>query len=270
MTRSGLSIVFVSLLFVSGSTERACAQGKIDDAIVMDEGQRTPEVSTAELRRILHDHSATVFDARPFKEYAMGHIPGAVNVAPQPGMSRSLYISDVDEIGRDVHLNSNAPIVLYCNGPYCEKTIRLADDLLGEGYRNVRRYQLGMPVWRALGGPVQIELAGVAFVMANDRSAVFIDARDPDQFRKRTLPDAMNLPLSRLGIERNSGEIKAAEDDGRLPMDDHNTRIIVFGDNEEQSSAVAETLAKEGFTNVAFFGGSLDELYVAAAADQHE
>jgi rhodanese-related sulfurtransferase len=270
MTRVLLSIVVLLSLFLAGSRETACAQGRIDDATLMEAGQRTPEISTAELRRILREHSATVFDARPFKEYAIGHIPGALDVAPAPGEPMALYISDVDEISRVVHQKTDAPIVLYSDGPFSEKPKRLADHLLTEGYRNIRRYQLGMAVWRALGGPVQIELAGAAFIMANDRSAVFIDARDPEEFRKRTLPEARNIPLIKIGPERNDSEIKTAEDDGRLPVEDHNTRIIVFGDNAEQSNAVAEALTREAYTNVAFFGGSLDELYVAASADQHE
>ena len=34
-----------------------------------------------ELQTILQENSATVFDARPFMEYATSHIPGALNVA---------------------------------------------------------------------------------------------------------------------------------------------------------------------------------------------
>ena len=42
--------------------------------------------------------------------------------------------------------------MLYCNGPYCGKSKRLSADLAAAGYTNVRRYQLGIPIWRALGG----------------------------------------------------------------------------------------------------------------------
>jgi hypothetical protein len=46
----------------------------------------------------------------------------------------------------------------------------------------VRRYQLGIPVWRALGGLTEIELEGLRYVLEGDRTAVFIDARDPKEF----------------------------------------------------------------------------------------
>jgi hypothetical protein len=34
---------------------------------------------------------------------------------------------------------------------------------------------------------------------------------------------------------KDVGEVKTAKDDGRLPMEDHNTRIIVFGRDMAQA-----------------------------------
>ncbi len=117
-------------------------------------GQVAPgsEISTEELETILATGSATVLDARPFLEFAISHIPGAVNVAPKPGVPMSMYVSDIAEIGRLVRGNKAAPLVLYCNGPHCGKSKRLATELAEAGHSNVRRYQLGIPVWRAVGG----------------------------------------------------------------------------------------------------------------------
>lgn len=50
--------------------------------------------------------------------------------------------------------------------------------------------------------------------------------------------------------------MKKAKDDGRLPMGDHNTRILVVGADATQARALAEAVAKEAFSNVAFFAGS--------------
>ena len=93
----------------------------IQQATLMELDQKTPEISTEELRKILADKSATVFDARPSNEYAVSHIPSAVNVAAKPGITVSLYVSDVAAIGRVVQDNKSAPLVLYCNGPLCGK-----------------------------------------------------------------------------------------------------------------------------------------------------
>ena len=127
----------------------------IQHATLLESDQKTPEISTDELRTILAKKSATVFDARPYNGYAVSHIPGAVNVSAKPGTSISLYISDIVEVGRVVGDNKVAPIVLSCDGPFCGKSKRLADELLAAGFTQVRRYQLGIPVWRALGGVAQ-------------------------------------------------------------------------------------------------------------------
>lgn len=232
----------------------------IHQATLMETDQKTKEVSTEELRKILLAKTATVFDARPHKEYAISHIPGAVNVGAKPGVPMSVYVSDVAEIGRVLKGNKAAPIVLYCNGPFCGKSKRLAAELVESGYTNVRRYQLGIPVWRALGGVTQIEADGIRYVTENDRTAVFIDAREPADFKTGSISRARNIPQSGLKPGKDVGEIKAAKDDGRLPMEDHNTRIIVFGKTPEQARAVADAIAGEAFHNVSFFDGTFEEL----------
>jgi rhodanese-related sulfurtransferase len=217
--------------------------------------EKTAEVSTDELRRILAEGSATVFDARPHLEFAISHIPGAVNVAPKAGVPMSLYVSDVAEIGRILQDRKDAAIVLYCNGPFCGKSKRLAEELTGAGYTNVRRYQLGAPVWRALVGVMQIEPDGIRYVREGDRTAVFYDVRSADEFKAGSISGARHLPKEEIG---------KAKDDGRLPMEDHNTRIIVLGKDAAQARAAAEELAKNAFHNVSFYGGSVADLKLAS------
>jgi rhodanese-related sulfurtransferase len=215
----------------------------------MEFDQKTSEVSTEELQTILREKSTTVFDAHPFQEYAISHIPGALNVAAKPGVSTDLYVSDPAEVGRVLHDNKAAPIVLYCNGPFCSKSKRLAEELLEAGYTNVRCYQLGIPTWRALVGLTQIEAEGVQYVWKKDQTAVWIDARDLEEFSADPIPNSRNLPLN---------DVSAAKKDGRLQMEDHNTRIIVFGRDGAQAQAVAEAIAQNAFQNVSYFAGPLE------------
>ncbi|HEX9274563.1 MAG TPA: rhodanese-like domain-containing protein [Candidatus Binatia bacterium] len=244
-------IVFFLALGVLVTCASADSPATIHETTLMESGQKTLEVSTNELRKVLAEKSATVFDARPLMEYSTSHIPGAVNVSEKPGVPISQYVSDVTEVGRVVGNNRSAPIVLYCNGPFCGKSKRLSEELIAAGYTNVRRYQLGIPTWRALVGVTEIERAGVLYVLENDKTAVFLDARGPEEFKAETIPGAKSLPLA---------DVKKAKVDGRLPMEDHNTRIIVFGRDGAQARAVTEAIAKEAFHNVSYFGGSFDEL----------
>jgi len=215
----------------------------------LGETEKTAEVSTAEMKQILEKKTATVFDSRPAREYAVGHIPGALNVAAKPGVPISVYVSDVKEIDRTVKGDKATPIVLYCNGPFCQKSRRLSAELLEAGFTNVRRYQLGMPTWRALVGVQQVELEGLRYVLDNDKTAVLLDARGTSD-----VPGAKGIALA---------DVKKAKDDGRLPMEDHNTRILVLGANAAQARALAEAVAKEAFNNVAFFAGDASQVHGA-------
>ena len=247
---------FIALLVLATAAGQTIPT--IFDAVLGETGQPTAEVSTEELRHILADKSALVLDARPAREYAISHIPGAVNVAPKPGVSMSMYVSDVAEIDRLVHQRKDTAIVLYCNGPYCGKSKRLAAELVGAGYTKVRRYQLGIPVWRALGGVTQIEPEGLRSVLANDHTAVVVDVREGQERQANAFPNAQSIPRSAVLEGKDVGEIKRAKDDGRLPMEDHNTRLVVIG-GAVPARYVAEALAREAFDNVSFFAGSIEE-----------
>ncbi len=225
------------------------------ESVLPETNAKTLNISTDELKRALADGSTLLLDTRPYREFAISHIPGALNVAPKPGMSMAQYTSDVAEVERLVQGDKTRPLVLYCNGPFCGKSKRVAEDLLDAGFTNVRRYQLGAPVWRALGNAMVVELEGARHVFENDKTAYFIDARNPEQFRTGSIPGAKNIW---------AGQADAAKDDGRLPMEDHNTRIIVFGNDAAQARMVAEELAKKAaFHNVTYFEGTFEVLRAA-------
>ena len=257
------TVLWTLVFFGSMTSPHGQSPGSIFQATLGESGQRTAEVSTEQLRAILVDKSAVVLDTRPFREFAISHIPGAVNVAAKPGVPMSAYVSDVAEIGRLLEGKKETPLVLYCNGPYCGKSKRLAEELLTAGYTNIRRYQLGIPVWRALGGLTEIEPDGLRHVVANDRTAVLIDARETGASRSGSLPNARSIPRSGVLEGKDVGEVKRAKDDGRLPMEDHNTRLVIIGRDVAEARYVAEALSREAFHNVAYFRGSFQEAQAA-------
>ena len=252
--RHGIGVGLIVLSTISFPTN---GQG---DVAAVRQGQggssdSSQEISTEEVKAVLAAGSATVLDARPHLEYAISHIPGAANVAPKPGVPMSAYVSDVAEIGRLVHGDTRAPLVLYCNGPHCGKSKRLMEELRKSGYSNIRRYQLGIPFWRAAGEVCEVELDGLRHILAKDATAVVIDAREVADFRKGSLLGARNIPRSLVLDVKDTGEVKLAKDDGRLPMEDHNTRILVLGPDAATARFVAQALAREAFHNVSYFPG---------------
>jgi rhodanese-related sulfurtransferase len=217
----------------------------IAEAIIGEPDPTTPEISTAELKKILAEAKTPVLDVRSAQEYAIAHISGSVNY----------YEKELEQITR-AYPDPGSALVLYCNGPFCGKSKRLSEELTKKGYTNVRRYQLGLPVWRALGNTVQTDLPGVRYVLAGDRTAVWVDARSANAFAKGSLPKAVNI---------RKGEAEAANDDGRLPKKDKGTRVIVFGETPDDARAVAEEIARKAYWNSSYFGGRFTDLGATAA-----
>jgi rhodanese-related sulfurtransferase len=203
-------------------------------------GQAVPEITTNELVDILKFKSETVYDVRTAKEYAIAHIPGTINI----------YEKEVDQIIAQ-NPSPSTPMILYCNGPSCGKSKRTSEALVAAGYTNVRRYQLGMPVWRALSFTVQTDMLGFDYVFRGDRTAVFVDARTPAEHAAATVPGAVNI---------QKGEATAANDDGRLPFTDKGTRVTVFGNTADQASVVAAEIARKAYWNSSYFGGTFTDL----------
>jgi rhodanese-related sulfurtransferase len=107
---------------------------------------------------------------------------------------------------------------------------------------------------------MRIEAAGARYVMEQDKTAVFIDARDAGEFQAGSPPGARNIPASGLQAGKDQGVILEAKNDGRLPVEDHNTRLIIFGADGAQARLLAEAVAKEAFHNLSFFDGSWEGL----------
>lgn len=192
------------------------------------------------MKQILSAGKIPVIDVGPEKEYAVSHIPGSINVFET-------------EIGRMMELctDKSAGLVLYCNGPYCHKTGRVAENLSKKGCANIRKYQDGLPIWRAFGNTAETSLEGFKYVFSSDKTAVFIDARTKEEFSAGSIPGAKNL---------QAGEIDAANDDGRLPYTDHGTRVIVFGKSADQARQLAEAIAHRAYWNSSYLTGTYDDL----------
>ena len=106
------SALAIGTLVVAAGLSEAQAPATIQQAILNEPNQRSTEVSTEELTQILAARTVAVFDARPFREFAVSHIPGARNVGAKPGVPMSDYVSDVVEIGRTVGGDKKTPMIL--------------------------------------------------------------------------------------------------------------------------------------------------------------
>ncbi len=239
-----IGCIFILALSTASNVE-AQSTG-ILGATIGETGQKTPEVSTEYVRKIISDGSSLLIDARPHAEFVNGHIPTAHN----PNGSPSDVVHEVEALTGG---NKSKELVLYCNGPFCQASRRMADRLVEAGFTNVHRYQLGMPVWRALGGPTQLEPEGAARIHKNDQTAVFLDARSAEEFAKGSLPRAQNLTAAQAPTVQGKP----------MPLDDFNSRVVVFGRDASEAKALADALSKRPWHNVAFVAASFSDLSTA-------
>lgn len=98
-------------------------------------------VSREMLSSRLRDGLVTILDVRPEDEFALGHIPGALNV-PLSELERRL-----------AELPADREVVAYCRGPYCVMSFEAVAALRGRGY-DARRLEDGYPQWKAAGLPI--------------------------------------------------------------------------------------------------------------------
>jgi rhodanese-related sulfurtransferase len=103
---------------------------------------RHDSISRDELLERLLTGGITLLDVRSTEEYALGHLPGALNI-PADELERRL--SEIPH-GQEV--------VAYCRGPYCVLSTTAAALLEAKGFR-VRRLAAGFPDWKAAGLSVE-------------------------------------------------------------------------------------------------------------------
>jgi rhodanese-related sulfurtransferase/DNA-binding transcriptional ArsR family regulator len=90
----------------------------------------------------MRDGLVTVIDVRPPDEFALGHVPGAINV-PLADLQARLPEIDPDR-----------EIIAYCRGPWCVMSFEAVAILRKHGF-TARRLEDGLPEWRAAGMPTE-------------------------------------------------------------------------------------------------------------------
>lgn len=239
--------IMVAVVFTMNSNALYAQSTNILQATLGEAG-KTPEISTEQMRAIARDGTTLVLDTRSRAEFDAAHIPGARNLDAPPPAQRAAVEALVNG-------DKSRALVLYCNGSYCQASRRLGEELADAGFTNVKRYQLGIPVWRALGGPVAVELAGITRIFKADQTAVYIDARAAEDFSRGSLNGAISAPADDVV----SGKLKKMN----LPEDDFNRRIILFGADAAQARKLADYMSRRPWHNVSYFPGSYDALAAA-------
>ena len=133
---------FVTLVLLILSVAHPAAAG---EAIDLEKGPWLSTIATDELHALLQQANlpVVVVDARRPEVYAMGHLPGAVNVPD----------GQVEMLGPA--LSKEKIVVVYCGGPQCPHSLIVGRWLLAHGWLYVRQYSQGFPGWQNAGYPVE-------------------------------------------------------------------------------------------------------------------
>jgi len=156
-----------------------------------------------------------VIDARPkVKKYDKGHIPGAL----------CMPTSQFDKMKGLLPADKKALIVFYCGGLKCALSHKNAFKAEKLGYTNVKVFAKGYPNWKKVygAGPKAVKKAApkkaavkkkyeaakeegsIAFDVFNmiaakaPDSVLFVDVRDPKEFKSGSFKNAINIPTEVL------------------------------------------------------------------------
>lgn len=100
-------------------------------------------LSREELMARVEQGLVTVIDVRPAREYAAGHLPGAINIPP-------------DELEKRLKmLDTRHEVVAYCRGPHCVYSFNAVEKLRLKGIKAIRLEE-GFPEWKGAGLPVEL------------------------------------------------------------------------------------------------------------------
>jgi rhodanese-related sulfurtransferase len=87
-----------------------------------------------------------IIDARTTGDYTKGHIPDAIRLVNTE--------TNADSLAKLI-ATKESPVLFYCNGAKCERSVESSKIAVAEGYSNVYWFRGGIQEWEAKGFPVE-------------------------------------------------------------------------------------------------------------------
>jgi rhodanese-related sulfurtransferase len=158
-----------------------------------------PTVDTDQLKAMIDQkQNFVLIDSRTKQEFNEAHMTKAINI-PDKQLKENLELLPSDK---------GALLVIYCNGVKCGKSKRLAEQLDPRGYRNIKIYAEGIPVWEERNLPLvvgpdynkkietqKLKPAEIDSIIREKKTDyVLVDVRDPSEYKEGHIPAAINIP----------------------------------------------------------------------------
>ncbi len=148
-------------------------------------------------------------DARPYKKYLEGSIPGALGIPEKEFADKR----DMLPVGK-----ADTKLVYFCGGYKCALSHKSAVKARYLGYKNVVVAEAGYPAWKEMygaGSAMEVKAGAaegavdtewfLATLKSNPDSLTLIDVRDAEEFAGGHFPTAINMTAEQ--IEKNIDSI---------------------------------------------------------------
>jgi thiosulfate/3-mercaptopyruvate sulfurtransferase len=245
-------------------------------------------ITPKDLAKELGNPNLVIIDARSYKEYSQGHIPGAVNLD-----LFAYHWFDTSKKGLEI-FNEQSRTILSFVGVTSQKKVVFYDDISGMlaargvwllmyfSHQNVFLLDGGIKKWQADALPLETKtngykpekfdgkenpnvLADYEHVSKNINRLVLIDARSKEEFdgtvirgaRRGHIPSAKNIDFN-LNISQDGTlkDTKSLDDLYKIPKD---AEIVTYCQGAYRAANSFLALKKLGFENVKVYLGSWGE-----------
>lgn len=203
-----------------------------------------------------------LLDARPYSLYFKSHIPNSMH------LDNTQYLVKYSNY---MPIEKDALIITYCNGFNCIKSHSLAENLMKDGYTNVRVFAGGLPTWQASdlptfgmegvitdfdisAGKVNRSLTPTQFVdKMQNQNVLVLDVRSAAERANGSIEGSLNIPDAE--IHANPDAIA-----DQLPAD-KNTTILIHCASGARAGGVVDKIADLGYPNTYYLDNriSIDE-----------
>lgn len=198
-----------------------------------------------------------LFDARTYGGYFEAHIPTAVFVDnTQYGVKYTGFAPE----------DKGMEIIAYCGGFFCHKSHQLAEELIGDGYTNVKVFAGGMPSWKQAGLPifgtnsgdsdfdvsagiVDRSLSAEEFDEMVQSGTQVVDVRGDSEVASGMIDGAFHIPDGDINNNDPSVEEKLPED--------KNTTLVIHCASGARAAGVVEKVVDLGYEEVYYLNGPI-------------
>ncbi|MBU1119201.1 hypothetical protein KKH43_04945 [Patescibacteria group bacterium] len=243
--------VAVSLfLFIRGFNGDKKTDEELSDKVFEDfdeeaQADDAPEISSHALRDLIEsDKEFVILNPESRENYHKKHIPGSqsfphdeivANIAELPMDQIVIVSSSGDESG-------------------CNLSSKISRLLMSEGYPDVRDHTDGWIGWEKLGYPTVTQdeinvpkISGDTLEqkIKDNEDIVIFDLRDAEEYAKKHIPGAENIPFFEFANNRDS-----------IP---HNRFIVLYDADSTKADIAAQELITDRYTQVKTLVGGFDE-----------